>query len=92
MAGFPPPPDMHPEMQRGPGDYGTIPHDIATFARIEGLVGEEHALLQIPARERTREQDDRLHHITTELDRIFEHLRERAERIGRHRPTGDSAS
>jgi hypothetical protein len=83
---------MHPELQRGPGDYGTIPHDVATFARIEGLVGEEAALLRIPAPERTREQHDRLHHITSELDRIFAHLRDRAERIAHHRPAPDDAS
>jgi hypothetical protein len=83
---------MHPELQRGPGGYGTIPRDVATFARIEGLVGEEHALLRIPAGERTREQHERLHHITSELDRIFEHLRERAERIARNRPAHDASS
>jgi hypothetical protein len=83
---------MHPELQRGPGGYGTIPRDVATFARIEGLVGEERALLRIPAGERTREQHERLHHITSELDRIFEHLRERAERIARHRPAHDASS
>ncbi|MEA2384276.1 MAG: hypothetical protein QOH72_4247 [Solirubrobacteraceae bacterium] len=83
---------MHPGLQHGPGDDGVIPRDVATFARIEGLVGEEHALLTIPAPERTREQHERLHHISSELDRIFEHLRERGERIARHRPAHDTSS
>jgi hypothetical protein len=50
------------------------------FARIEGLVGEELALLRIPALERTEEQHSRLKSIGAELDRVFEKLRERAAR------------
>jgi hypothetical protein len=86
MAGFPPPSDMHPDLQRAPEDYRAIPRDVATFARIEGLTGEERALLTIPESERTREQHARLRDISAELDRIFEHLRERAERLGGRRP------
>jgi hypothetical protein len=59
------------------------------FARIEGLVGEEDALLRIPARERTAEQHERLRSIGAELDRAWEKLRRRAERpAGRHPAAG----
>jgi hypothetical protein len=58
--------------------------DVRMFARIEGLVGEEAALIAIPADQRTGAQHDRLRALTEELDRIWEKLRERAERIGRH--------
>ena len=57
-----------------------LPED-GLFARIEGLVGQEDALLRIPARERTEEHRDRLRSIGAELDRVFEKLRERAERL-----------
>jgi hypothetical protein len=57
-----------------------LPED-GLFARIEGLAGEEDALLRIPARERSREQNDRLGSIGAELDRAWEKLRERAERL-----------
>jgi hypothetical protein len=56
------------------------------FARIEGLVGEEDALLRIPAHERTGEQHERLRSIAQELDRVWEHLRDRIERLGRAAP------
>jgi hypothetical protein len=52
------------------------------FARIEGLVGEEDALLTIPAHERSEEQHARLRSIAQELDRVWEHLRDRIERRG----------
>jgi hypothetical protein len=52
------------------------------FARIEGLVGEEHALLRVPEHERTHEQHERLRSIGRELDRAWERLRERALRLG----------
>jgi hypothetical protein len=51
------------------------------LARIEGLVGEEHALLLIPAEKREKHQHERLRAISEELDRVWEKLRERAERI-----------
>jgi hypothetical protein len=60
------------------------------FARIEGLVGQEDALLRIPARERTEEQHDRLRSIGAELDRAFEKLRERAERRAHRVPAPES--
>jgi hypothetical protein len=78
-----------PEQQaRGKDALAPEPADLKLFARIEGLVGEEAALLTIPARERGQHQHDRLREITAELDRIWEKLRERAERHG-HR---DAAS
>jgi hypothetical protein len=63
------------------------------FARIEGLVGQEDALLRIPAQERTEEQHERLRSIARELDRVWEKLRERAERLaGAHKAAGGEAS
>ena len=53
--------------------------EMALFARIEGLIGEEAALLAIPARERTKEEDGRLRRISDELDRIWASLRRRSE-------------
>jgi hypothetical protein len=43
-------------------------------------VGEERALLEIPARKRSEQQNHRLRDITTELDRIAGALRGRAAR------------
>jgi hypothetical protein len=57
--------------------------DLELFARIEGLRGQETALLAIPARERTRHQREALAAIGEELDRAAEVLRERARRLGR---------
>jgi hypothetical protein len=62
------------------------PANLSLFARIEGLVGEEDALLAIPARERSDGQHARLRAIGTELDGIFDTLRERAARVAEHRP------
>jgi hypothetical protein len=63
------------------------------FARIEGLVGEELALLGVSEQDRTPEQHARLRTIRDELDRIFELLRERAERLsGRRQEPGGSAT
>ena len=65
------------ELPRTPNE---APHDeIALFARIEGLIGEEAALLAIHDRERTEEEDGRLRRISDELDRIWESLRRRTE-------------
>jgi hypothetical protein len=47
------------------------------------LCGEEAALLAIPADERSKRQRDRLRAITDDLDRAWEKLRERAERLAR---------
>ena len=62
-------------------DLSPIPPDLELFARIEGLVGEEAALLAIPRQERKREQRDRLREISAELDRIWEKLQERASHL-----------
>jgi hypothetical protein len=53
------------------------------YARIEGLIGQEIALLDIPAHQRTDAEHDRLHAIGAELDGIFARLRERAEQLSR---------
>jgi hypothetical protein len=69
-----------------PPDAGS---EVGLFARIEGLVGQETALLRIPAEERTGEQHDRLRSIAGELDRVWEKLRERAERLGDGQPPSE---
>jgi hypothetical protein len=82
----------HPRGTEGPPP-GAPTEELALFARLERLVGEEAALLAIPARERTREQHDRLRGIAEELDKMFETLRSRANRLGRHgRAAGESTS
>jgi hypothetical protein len=86
MSAFP---GAEQPLQHGPDDPFRD-RDLKLFARIEGLVGEEAALLRIPARERTEDQRHRLDGIGQELDRIFDALRERAERLGGHRPAGEN--
>jgi Protein of unknown function (DUF2630) len=71
------------EPERGPEDFEPGSPDIELFARVEGLVGEEAALLAIPDKDRSPHHHARLKAIEEELDRVFEHLRERAERLGR---------
>jgi hypothetical protein len=63
-----------------PDDGAEVPAGLGLFARIEGLVGEERALLEIPARKRSEQQKDRLRDLTAELDRIAGALRARAAR------------
>jgi hypothetical protein len=65
-----------------PDDRAAPPADLSLFARIEGLVGEERALLELPVRERSQAQKDRLRDVGEELDRIWQTLRARAERVG----------
>jgi hypothetical protein len=60
------------------------------LARIEGLVGQEDALLRIPAHERTDQDHERLRSIGAELDRVFEKLRGRAGRATRGEPATES--
>jgi hypothetical protein len=55
--------------------------DLKLSARIEGLCGEEEALLKIPAARRNGQQTARLRAISAELDRLWESLRRRAERL-----------
>ena len=66
-----------------PGDFAE-PAGLEAYAHVEGLCGEEDRLLEIAEHERTQEQHERLRAIAAELDRSWEHLRERAERL-RHR-------
>jgi hypothetical protein len=66
----------------GPDDTAPEPpQEIGLFARIEGLVGEERALLRVPERDRDDHQRDRLESIGDELDRVYATLRRRAERL-----------
>jgi hypothetical protein len=70
-----------PRLRRA-NDLAAGPPEVELFARIEGLSGEEAALLAIPANERNQHQRDRLRAIAGELDRAWHLLRERAERLG----------
>jgi hypothetical protein len=76
------------EPQRGPADFAPGSPDLELFAHVEGLMGEEAALLAIPHEDRTQHHHDRLKAIGEELDRTFEKLRERAERVT-HRSQGE---
>ena len=67
------------------------PSEMTLVARIEGLAGEELALLAIPAKERSRAQSDRLRAIAGEFDRALEALKERAHRLGRHDTANEQA-
>jgi len=53
--------------------------DAHVFARVEGLIGEEDALLRLPLHERTAAQRDRLRWLGDELDRLWELLSARAQ-------------
>jgi hypothetical protein len=70
-------------------DLAPTPEGIELFARVEDLVGQEDALLTIPAKARSDEQHTRLAEIGRELDRIFEKLRDRAQRAGRRVAEGN---
>jgi Protein of unknown function (DUF2630) len=76
------------ELPRTKEDLAPDPPELGLFARVENLCGEEDALLKIPAKERSRQHDSRLRDIGAELDRAWERLRERVERLehrhGRH--------
>ena len=67
---------------RGEDDLTPDQPEVELFARIEGLCGEEAALLSIPADQRSHSQRDRLKAISNELDRAWKLLRQRAERLG----------
>jgi hypothetical protein len=79
---FPGADDPHAREQIAPERVPDSP-DMKLFAHIEGLVGEEQALLEIPPKQRSSRQEDRLRQIGAALDPLFEKLRERAERLGR---------
>jgi hypothetical protein len=78
------------ELPRTPDEITPPPEQEELFARIEGLLGEETALLDIPAHERTHVHHARLEQITKDLDRLWHRLRERAvaleRRLGKGRP------
>ncbi|MGZ4376430.1 MAG: hypothetical protein ACXVR9_16860 [Gaiellaceae bacterium] len=57
-----------------------LPEELEAFARIEGLMGQEHALLLVPAAKRTDRERRLLDAVTAELDRIVEKLKERPVR------------
>lgn len=61
-------------------DLSAPPRQLAAYAHIEGLVGEENDLLETADEDRKDEHRERLHAITQELDRAWETLRRRAER------------
>ena len=63
-------------------DLSPLPPELELFARIEGLVGEEAALLTVAREHRDGEQHQRLRAVSAELDRIWERLSERAARPG----------
>jgi hypothetical protein len=65
-------------------DLAPIPSGLEEYARLEGLVGEEDLLLEEAEEEHAHEQRERLHAISKELDRVWEVLRDRAERLARH--------
>jgi hypothetical protein len=73
-------PESRSELE--PRDVTGVPDELGTFAHVEGLLGEEQALLAIPAHQRTPEHHERLRIVSEELDRIWEHLRGRARKLG----------
>ena len=67
-----------------PEELSEVPESLELYARIEGLVGEEAVLLATPPEQRKDHERERLRAIATELDRIWERLHERAERLAGH--------
>jgi hypothetical protein len=78
---------FRPPFDEPPGldDEAPLPDDLRVWSRIENLLGEERRLLAIAHASRSPHQHDRLRSIGDELDQAFEALRERAERLSRHR-------
>ena len=58
------------------------PEGVREYAEIEGLVGEEYALVEKPAEERSAAEHHRLRDIQEQLDRVWHKLEERAEKRG----------
>jgi len=84
-----------PRLPRKPDDPLALNPDVGLFARVEGLIGEEDALLLIPALKRNPDERDRLREIGDELDRIFERLLERSRRLahtGSPAPEGEDSA
>jgi hypothetical protein len=69
-------------LARAAADEPELPEELKAFARIEGLIGQEHALLLVPAAKRTDRERRLLKAVTAELDRIVEKLKERPVRSG----------
>ncbi len=65
--------------------------ELGIYARVEGLIGEEDALLKLPAHERTPAQRERLRALASELDGIWTQLHERARRLAAAGGDGDAA-
>jgi hypothetical protein len=63
----------------GGGPLNVGHESITAYEHVEGLCGEEEALLQIPADEREPHHHERLKAVKDELDRAFERLRHRAD-------------
>jgi hypothetical protein len=59
---------------------------------LEHLVGEETRITEEAEETRKHEHHERLHEIAHELDRAWDVLRERAERLGRHRASSSDES
>jgi hypothetical protein len=72
-------PGGEPHLQHEPEP----PQDVRAFTLAEHMIGEEHALLRIPERDRTDEQRRRLVTLDRELDRLWDALRRRAEALGK---------
>jgi DNA-binding transcriptional LysR family regulator len=75
---------------RSPGDVAPEPAGLELYTHIEHLCGEEDRLLEIAEEERDQAHHERLRAISAELDRIWEHLHERAERLRHRRPPQES--
>jgi hypothetical protein len=70
-------------------DLPPFPQALGEYARLEGLVGEEDLLLEEAQQDHAHERRERLHSISKELDHVWEVLRDRSVRLGRH---GDEPS
>lgn len=66
------------DLQRGPEGFAPLPEELRLFARLEGLLGQERALLTIPHRERSAHEHELPAAVGAELDRVWERLRARA--------------
>jgi|1185.fasta_scaffold327451_1 hypothetical protein len=71
------PPVSEEFLEREPEDLAPLPEGLKVFARIQGLLGQEQALLAIAERERTREEQGLLNAVSAELDRAAARLRAR---------------
>jgi Protein of unknown function (DUF2630) len=60
-------------------ELSPIPEGIRVSSNIEGLVGEERRLIEIADHERSEHDKARLKAVQAELDRAFEHLKQRPQ-------------